>query len=80
MRETKEEQIKSLKRRIETFKGSLKNPDSFDYVTLASNTPKKDRIRLWGETLEKLFYLEGRHDEIDSISTIITLEIVTGKQ
>lgn len=72
---TKEETIIELKKRIDLFKGSLKNPYSFDTILLNSASPKKDRIRLWGETLEKIMYLEGRHKQINTISTIITLEL-----
>lgn len=71
----KTEKLVYLNKRIETWKKSLLNPYSFDSVLMNSSTPKKDKIRLWGETLEQIFYLEGRHDEIDSISTIISLEL-----
>lgn len=75
MSKSKQDEIVQLKNRIQLYKSSLQNPNTFDSLLLSSSAPKKDRIRLWGETLEKIFYLEGRHDEIDSISTIITLEL-----
>lgn len=72
---TKEEKIILLRHQINLYKHSLTDHDSFDNILLRSNNPKKDRLRMWGESLEKLFFLEGRVDEIDSISTIITLEL-----
>ena len=75
MQGSKEEKLFFLKEQINTFKQSLRNPASFDRNILLSSTPKKDHIRMWGETLEKIFILENRYDEINSISTIIGLEL-----
>jgi len=72
---SKEEKIEILNKRIENFKNSIKDPNTFDYAIYASNSPKKDRIRAWAEALEHLHDLGEYKDDICTISKHISTEL-----
>lgn len=72
---TKKEKIKVLQARIENFKKSISDPNTFTYSLYQSNSPKKDAIRAWGEALEDLHKLGVYTDEIWTISTHIRNEL-----
>ena len=71
MRVSSEERVVILKARIENFKNSIKDHNTFDYSIYNSNTPKQDRIRAWASALEQLHELGEYTDPIDTISAHI---------
>jgi hypothetical protein len=75
LRLSREEKIDILQKRIENFKNSIKDRNTFDYAIYESNSPKKDRIRAWGEALEQLHYLGVYTEDIDTISKHIRTEL-----
>lgn len=71
MRISNEERITILKARIENFKASIQDKNTFDHSIYDSNTPKQDRIRAWALALEQLHDLGSYTLPIDTISAHI---------
>jgi hypothetical protein len=74
-RQSREEQITLLNKRIANFKSAIKNPNTFEYSIFRSSTPKQDRIREWAKTLERLHDLGEYIQPIDTISSFIAAEL-----
>lgn len=75
MRLSKQEKIDILLSRIENFKKSLQDKNTFDWAIYNSNSPKADRIRKWGEALEALHELGIYKEPITTISSYIKSEL-----
>lgn len=75
MRQTKEEKIDLLIKRITNLKAAIKNPETFEYQIFSSSTPKQDRIRAWAEAMEQLHELGYYTFPINTISTFIAEEL-----